>query len=159
MKSYRTIAWLAAAVVGSIPVLVLASAENDRATVAALDTRYQQAVKRNDAGTMSQILDENFVLVLGNGTVFRREDLLAESRAGKIRYEQQDEEPGTQTVRVWGDTAVVTAKLWLKGTREGTAFERKLWFSDTYVRTSRGWRYVFGQASIALPAENPVAKQ
>jgi hypothetical protein len=28
-----------------------------------------------------------------------------------------------------------------------------LWFSDTYVRTQRGWRYAFGQASIALPEE------
>jgi len=27
----------------------------------------------------------------------------------------------------------------------------ELWFSDTYVRTATGWRYVFGQASIALP--------
>jgi hypothetical protein len=58
---------------------------------------------------------------------------------------------------LWGDTAVVTAKLLLKGTREGTAFDRKLWFSDTYVRTPRGWRYVFGQASIALPPENKAA--
>jgi hypothetical protein len=89
--------------------------------------------------------------------VFKRADLLGESSAGKIVYERQDEEPGTQTVRVWGDTAVVTAKLWLKGTREGTAFERKLWFSDTYVRTPQGWRYVFGQASLALPAEQKTA--
>jgi ketosteroid isomerase-like protein len=51
---------------------------------------------------------------------------------------------------VWGDTAVVTAKLRVKGTRDGKAFDRTLWFSDTYVRTGSGWRYVFGQASIAL---------
>ena len=66
-------------------------------------------------------------------------------------WERQDEEPGTQKVRIWGDTAVVTAKLWLKGTREGKAFARKLWFSDTYVRTPKGWRYAFGQASLSLP--------
>ena len=56
-------------------------------------------------------------------------------------------------MRVWGDTAVVTARLWLKGTSEGKPFERRLWFSDTYVRTKCGWRYVFGQASLALPKE------
>jgi hypothetical protein len=42
--------------------------------------------------------------------------------------------------------------LWIKGTNEGKAIDYKLWFSDTYVRTPAGWRYVFGQASIALPA-------
>src|SRR5262249_27735484 len=81
------------------------SPEEDRQTVAALDTRYQEAVKRNDADTMGQILDEHFILVLGNGTVHTREELLAEARKKSIDYEQQDEDPGTQTVRVWGDTA------------------------------------------------------
>jgi ketosteroid isomerase-like protein len=56
-----------------------------------------------------------------------------------------------QTVRVWGDTAVITALLWVKGTQDGKPFDYKLWFSDTYVRTSGGWRYAFGQASLPLP--------
>jgi ketosteroid isomerase-like protein len=71
-----------------------------------------------------------------------------------IDYEIQDEEPGTQTVRVIGDTAVVTALLRLKGTQDGAAFDRRLWFSDTYVRTPEGWKYFFGQASLMLPEEN-----
>ena len=39
----------------------------------------------------------------------------------------------------------------LSGTREGKAFDRTLWFSDTYVRTRQGWKYFFGQASLPLP--------
>jgi len=53
-------------------------------------------------------------------------------------------------VMVEGDTAIVTAKLRLKGTRSGEPFDRLLWFSDTYVRTAKGWRYLFGQASMPL---------
>lgn len=131
----------------------MATAEEDRATVAALDTKYQEAVKRNDAKTMAQILHEDFILVLGNGRTATRADLLNEARSGKIQYEAQDEDAGTQTVRMFGDTAIVTARLWLKYTYEGKAFERRLWFSDTYVRTPKGWRYVFGQASLPLPSE------
>jgi ketosteroid isomerase-like protein len=130
------------------------AAEADRAAVAALDTEYQAAVFRNDAATMDRILADDFVLVLGNGTVYRKADLLAEARAGRIAWEQQKEIDDSQAVRLWGDTAVVTAKLWVKGAKDGKAFDRKLWFSDTYVRTKDGWRYVFGQASLALPA-NP----
>jgi ketosteroid isomerase-like protein len=131
-----------------------ASVEDDRRIVAALDTEYQEAVKRNDAASMARILHEDFVLVLGDGKTFDREDLLREARAGAIQYERQDEDPGTQIVRVFGDTAVVTARLWIKGTSGGTAFDRRLWFSDTYVRTPAGWRYAFGQASLRLPAES-----
>jgi ketosteroid isomerase-like protein len=132
----------------------LGTPAEDKAAVASLDTKYQAAVKKNDAETMGQVLDENFILVLGNGTVVTRNELLAEARGGKIVYEHQEEDAGTQTVRVWGDTAVVTARLWLKYTSEGKSFDRRLWFSDTYVRTaSGGWKYVFGQASLALPPE------
>jgi hypothetical protein len=48
---------------------------------------------------------------------------------------------------------VVTALLWIKATSEGKTTERKLWFSDTYVKTGEGWRYVLGQASLPLPSE------
>ena len=54
---------------------------------------------------------------------------------------------------VWGDTAVVTALLWTKGTSEGKTSDRELWFSDTSVRTPSGWKYVLGQASLPLPAK------
>lgn len=128
---------------------------DDRAAVAALDTAYQAAVERNDADAMGRILADDFVLVVGSGKTFSREDLLASARNRDAIYEHQVEDAGTQIVRVWGDTAVVTARLWLKGTRAGQPFERRLWFSDTYVRTASGWRYAFGQASLALPDPPP----
>jgi hypothetical protein len=42
-----------------------ASPEEDAKTVAALDTKYQAAVKANDAATMDQVLADDFVLVMG----------------------------------------------------------------------------------------------
>jgi ketosteroid isomerase-like protein len=78
--------------------LAQASPEDDRRTVAALDTEFQAAVKHHDVATIDRIQHPDMVLVLG-------------------------------------DTAVVTALLRLKGTNEGAAFDRRVWFSDTYVRT------------------------
>jgi ketosteroid isomerase-like protein len=127
--------------------------DTDAQIVAALDTEYQAAVGRNDAATMDRILADDFVLVLGNGSVQTKPELLQEAREGRIVWEQQTEVDDSQKVRVWGDTAVVTAKLWVKGSQDGKAFDRKLWFSDTYVRTQSGWRYAFGQASLPLPRE------
>ena len=125
----------------------------DEAAVAALDVAFQRAVKTNDAATIDRILHRDYWLVLGNGTVVTRQELINEARAKTIDYEMQDEVPGTQTVRVWNDTAVVTAKLNIKGHRNGQEFSRTLWFSDTYVRTASGWKYAFAQASLPLPNE------
>jgi ketosteroid isomerase-like protein len=128
-----------------------ASSDEDVKTVAALDTKYQAAVKSNDAATMDQILADDFVLVTGRGKVFRKADLIESARKKEVTYERQDEEPGTQKVRVWGDTAVVTALLWIKAVQGVKPVDYKLWFSDTYVRTPTGWHYVFGQASLPSP--------
>jgi ketosteroid isomerase-like protein len=129
-----------------------AAATDAKAIVAKLDTDFQAAVKVNDASTMQRILHADMVLVLGNGNTSTGAELLEEARNKLIAYEQQDEDPGTQTVRVWDDTAIVTARLWVKGVRQdGTVFDRRVWFSDTYVRTPQGWRYFFGQVSLHLP--------
>jgi ketosteroid isomerase-like protein len=126
------------------------SNSEDQKTVAMLDTQYQAAVKANDAATMDRILADDFVLVTGSGKKYTKADLLQDARSGSSVYEH--EEDTEQTVRVWGDTAVVTAKLWEKGTDKGKPFDHWVWFSDTYVRTSEGWKYVFGQSSLPLPA-------
>ena len=141
-----------------------ASPADDMATIAALDTTYQAAVERDDDIAMAKILHPDFVLVVGRGAAFTREQLLETTRNRDFTYEKQVEVPGTQTVRLFEgkngqDTAVVTALLWLKGTQNDkktgakTPFDKKLWFSDTYVRTADGWKYAFGQASLALPPE------
>src|SRR5262245_626658 len=112
------------------------TAEIEKA-VARLDTEYQAAVKANDAATMDRILADNMVLVTGRGKVFTKADLLKDAREKSTTYEKQDELE--QKVRVFGDhTAVVTALLWIKATSGGQASDRKLWFSDTYVRTASG---------------------
>lgn len=135
------------------PALVQAAAADDAKAVAALDTEFQLAVKHNDAATIGRILADDMILVTGRGRVYTREDHLVAARNRERVYEQQDEEPGTQTVRVWGDTAVVTALLWCKGTaKDAQRLDYKVWFSDTYVRTPAGWKYHFSQASLPLPA-------
>jgi ketosteroid isomerase-like protein len=137
---------------------VRASSIDAKQVVAKLDSDFQTAVKANDALAMERILGANMILVLGNGTTYTRAELLQEAHDKAFVYEHQEEDPGTQSVRVWGDTAIVTARLWVKGVNHGTTLDRHLWFSDVYVRTGTGWRYVFGQASLHLP-DAPAASE
>lgn len=122
--------------------------------VAAIDAAYQAAVERNDADAMAKILHKDMILVLGDGRVATGAELIDNARTQKFVYEHQVEDAGTQTVRLYGDkVAIVTARLWVKGAGAGKSFDRRLWFSDTYVKTKDGWKYAFGQASLLLPAE------
>ena len=148
IRTMATVAAMAAAGASAAPA-------DDEKTVAQLDRDYQYAVKMNDAATMARIHADDMILVTGRGKVVPGKALEEQARKGTTKYEQQDEIEGTQKVRVWGDTAVVTALLWIKGTDpERGVFDYKVWFSDTYVRIDGRWRYAFGQASIALPKES-----
>ena len=155
MKIYVRLA-LAIALLAGACLCSMAATADDHAAVAALDTEYQAAVKNNDATTMDRILADDFVLVTGKGKTYNKADLLRAARDKTETYEHQEDTE--QTVRVWGDTAVVTALLWIKGKNKDAAYDYKLWFSDTYTRTKQGWRYVFGQASTRLSPEDLARK-
>jgi ketosteroid isomerase-like protein len=127
-----------------------ADRRDDQKSLAKLDADYQKAVEQNDTKTMARILADDFILVEGDGTISTKADLLKDAASGKTRYEHQVD--SERTIRVWGDTAVVTAKLWAKGLEDGKPVDYSLWFSDTYIRKPTGWSYVFGQASLALPS-------
>ena len=141
--------------IGGLAVAISAAADRsvaaDRQIVAALDKEYQKAVEQNDAATMARILADDFILVVGSGKTYTKADLVADAKSGKTHYDHQVD--SAQTVRVWGDTAVVTALLWAKGIEDGASVDYKLWFSDTYVRTPKGWSYAFGMASLPLPKD------
>ena len=132
----------------------LASPKDDEKTVFDLDVEYQRAVKMNDVATIKRIHADDMILVTGRGKAITGAELEEAARKGTNKYEQQDVVEGTRKVRVWGDTAVITALLWIKGKgAERGDFDYKVWFSDTYVRKDGRWRYAFGQASLPLPKE------
>ncbi len=96
---------------------VHASEADDRRNLIALDTTYQRAVKDNDARTMAAILADNFVLVEGDGKRSTKADLIKSATDGRTHYEHQED--SDQVALVYGDTAIVTAKLWAKGLEDG----------------------------------------
>src|SRR5437660_1639045 len=83
-----------------MPATGFAAAADDARAVAALDTEFQAAVKRNDAATISRIQADDMILVTGRGAVFTKADHVKAAQNRERTYEQQDEAPGTQTVRV-----------------------------------------------------------
>src|SRR5256886_11947618 len=110
----RALAFTAGVLMTIGPTSRAGSSADDEKAVAALDTDYQAAVKANDVATMDRILAEDFVLVTGLGKTYTKADLLEQARNRRVVYEHQED--SAQKVRVWGDTAVVTALLWATGT-------------------------------------------
>src|SRR5205823_14044216 len=98
---------------------------------------------------MGESLADDFFLGSDSGASLTKSDLINQAREKQTIYEAEEVEEGTQNVRVWRDTAVVTELLRIKGTRDQPPF--KVWFSETYVRTPPGWRCVFVSSSTPFP--------
>jgi ketosteroid isomerase-like protein len=125
------------------------SEAEDKRILADLDTKYQKAVEQNDAKTMAEILADGFILVEGDGKKSTKADLVNDAKSGQTHYERQED--SERTIAVSGDTAVITAKLHAKGMEDGAKVDYYMWFSDVYIRTPKGWRYFYAQASLPLP--------
>jgi len=121
--------------------------DDDARAVAALDSEYQSAVKTNDAATIDRILADDFTLVRSAGRNVSKSELVKQARDKQAKYERHEVEDGTQKVRVWHDTAVVTETVWIKGIEDGKPVDEKMSLTATYARTPNGWRYVAAQAS------------
>ena len=80
-----------------------------------------------------------------------RRESYASPRPIEISVRQDDSE---RTVVVFGDTGVVTAKLRARGIEDDVKVDYSQWFTDVYVRTPDGWRYVYAQASLSLPSKS-----
>jgi ketosteroid isomerase-like protein len=131
-----------------IPASPTVTINDDTArAIAALDSEYHTAVKTNDAATIDRILADDFVLSRSGGISLSKTDLVNRARANQARYERHEVEDGSQKVRVWHDTAVVTETVWVKGTEDGKQVNEKMSVTSTYAHTPNGWRYVAGQAS------------
>ena len=121
--------------------------DDDARAISALDSEYHSAVKTNDAATIDRILADDFVMMRGPGQTSSKSDILKQARDKQAKYERHEIESGSQKIRVWRDTAVVTETLWVKGTEGGKPVDHKVSVTETFVRTPDGWRYVSGQAS------------
>jgi len=87
---------LIAVIAGALAMAAAAHAAtpaDDARKVADLDTAYQAAVKVNDAEGMARILHPDFVLVVGSGNVFSRENLLKGAREKSTIYEHRKKTP------------------------------------------------------------------
>jgi ketosteroid isomerase-like protein len=99
-----------------------------------------------DVAALERVLTSNFTLTLSNGEVSTRADEINELRSGKVHYDAF--ENYDMLARLYGnDTAVVLGKTRVKGTADGTPFDRVVQFTDTLIKRDSRWQLAAGHVS------------
>lgn len=140
----------------SIPVLVLAmanaqarDAEQDERDILRAEAALCEAFESGDASYLRGALDPRFTLVDSRGTVTNLEQNLQEVRAREPRYETFRNHG--QSIRLYGDTAIVIGITSVKGMAGGEPFQADFRFTDTWLRRDGRWLMAASHAS-RLPA-------
>jgi ketosteroid isomerase-like protein len=138
--------WLLAVVlsIAAAPTLARDAAQDER-EILRVETALCHAFEVGDAKYLQEALDEHFVLTSSNGTVTDRAQNIAEVEKRDPFYEVFRNHG--QTVRLYGDAAVVIGITTVKGRSGGEAFEADFQFTDTWVYRDGQWKLAASHAS------------
>ncbi len=117
----------------------------DEEVLVALNEEFENAVAQSDVDALERILADDFLLYTSGGAdaAIGKADVIADARRTSYdEYASSDVQ-----VRVWGGTGVVTARLSMRGLREGRPFHAAVRFTDTYSRSESGWKQVSAHTS------------
>ncbi len=91
-------------------------------------------------------LAEDYVAITPLGQVTTKQDTVSARKSGQLRYDTID--VSDMVVRVYGDTAVVTARADVKGHQLGEDFSGPYRYTRVWVRRTGHWQAVSYQATV-----------
>jgi hypothetical protein len=111
-----------------------------------LERQAKEASLHRDAEFSERTLSNDYVAITPLGQVATKQDTLSARRSGQLRYESID--VTDMVVRVYGETAVVTARADVKGHQLGEDFSGPYRYTRVWVRRNGHWVTVSYQATV-----------
>ena len=111
-----------------------------------VEREWNDAVVRRDVAALERILSDDFMLITAASTVSTKAQLIDTIKSPDLVIEPFDTQD--VSVRVYGDTAVVTGRFTQKGSYKGKAFSNQFRYTDVYVKRALGWQAVSAQSTF-----------
>jgi ketosteroid isomerase-like protein len=111
-----------------------------------MERQAREASIRRDADFSERTLAEDYVAITPLGQVTTKQDTISARKSGQLRYDTIN--VTDMVVRVYGDTAVVTARAEVKGHQLGEDFSGPYRYTRVWVRRTGHWQAVSYQATV-----------
>jgi ketosteroid isomerase-like protein len=136
--------------------LLLALSAGER-EIRKTERQWHNSYLSRDAAVMDRIEADEFRIVYPDGRIVTKKQELESLKNASTPQADLTMETEDETVRVYGDTAVVTGNLIQKGRykagpRNGQSFRIVNRYTDVYVKRDGQWQVVASQLT-AVPAE------
>ena len=114
-----------------------------REEILRLEKEFVQAVIKNDAEAVGRFLADDWIIIDPDGGIIDRARFLGVIESGALTHESMDSDD--VRVRIYGNTATVTARTTSKGKFMGQEFTTHERATDVFVRENGQWLCVISQ--------------
>jgi uncharacterized protein (TIGR02246 family) len=121
------------------------------AELVAVEDEWARAIVSNDAARIAGFTADDWVIVSASG-VGTREQFLSLVRSGALTHSAM-ERISDARVRVYGDTAVLTARMTNTAHYRGERFDADEWVTDVFVYRDGRWLCVLSQITPVAPPD------
>jgi ketosteroid isomerase-like protein len=113
------------------------------AELVALEQQFSRAVVKGDVATLDRLVVADWIIVGPEGKVISKATFFDVVKSGALTHSVM--EMDETRVRVYGDSAVVTARAVTTGTYKGQPFTTRERSTDVFARQQGQWKYVLTQ--------------
>jgi ketosteroid isomerase-like protein len=113
------------------------------ADVDAVEKRFAEALAKSDVGLLEQVVSDDWIIIGPEGRIITRAAFLDVVRSGVLTHSTMESDEGR--TRIYGDTAIVTARVVTSGAYRGQAFTTTERATDVFVRDHGSWKCVLTQ--------------
>jgi hypothetical protein len=111
-----------------------------------LERQAKEAAIRRDVSFVERTLADDYVGIGPLGAVVTKADTVAARKGAQLHYDSI--EISQMVVRLYGNTAVVTARAEVKGSELGEDFSGPYRFTRVWVKRNGHWQTVSYQATV-----------
>ena len=115
-----------------------------------LEKQFALAIVKADVDALDNIVSEDWIIIGPEGKVINKSGFLNVVRSGALSHSSMESDE--TRVRVYGDTAIVTARVVTAGAYQGQGFTTQERSTDVFIRQQGHWKCVLTQlTTIAAP--------
>ncbi len=111
-----------------------------------LERQTKEASLHRDADFCERTLADDYVGVTPLGGIATKQDVVRARKSGQLRYDTID--ITEMVVRIYGDTAIVTARADVKGHQLGEDFSGPYRYTRVWIHRAGHWETVSYQATV-----------
>lgn len=133
----------------AVPIILLCglgaalAATQDEALQA--EKNWAAVTTKADYATLDTILHPDLIYTHSAGTIENKEVFFGSLKSGALKYESFEYE--STTVNAYGDSAVISSKVRMKGLSGGRPFEVHAAIMHVWVKQAGSWKLVAHQAT------------